>query len=715
MVARASVVLLCTARLALGPAGAQETPPRIPDLVIPVSTELVRIDVVVTDKGGKPRAGLTERDFVVLEDGQPQPIAQFDAIVADPPTTTTTTSASTASEAEEAGPERGASPRRVVLAVDDVHVEPGSLLRMKKMLDRHLERETGTEDLIALTTTTGNHYHDFTDDRFALRKAIGGLSVQNRALPWTDVPYITEYQAEKIERGDPEALRIAVEEIQNNRLSGDAEAEARSRAKMVYVESVNSARMTLESLNRVVRSLSGLPGRKVVVLFSDGFLAGLTTDGTAAFDIRRITDAGTRAGVVLYALDTRGLVATSAGRSASSRMPMTTGFNIRDNLEREGEHATRDAMSALVADTGGFLVQGGNDFASGLRRILKDTETYYAVAYEPTNTKRDGAFHKIEVRLPGVRDVRIRARKGYFAPDDRRLARAAGPAGAPVSARPAPSRMDAEMRRVLASPELPTALPVRLSADFVNMDGVGPQVVVTSQLDLNAVTFSRENQHRVGTVETAAAVFDESGAMVAVLEAERTAMDLTDASYAQALKDGLQYRKLASVKPGRYQVRLAVREEATGKEGGASQWVQVPDLAEGRLTLSNLFLLKDAESPPGDSASPGEAPSLRSSQASRRYMRGEKLYVQLYAYNSRKDESGATSLVAQAEIWRRGVFLAASAPQEIAPDDRNAPDVEHTRSIKLDPFPPGDYEVRILVTDQNSRQMTSRQAAFVIE
>ncbi|HEY7516182.1 MAG TPA: hypothetical protein VIC87_16955, partial [Vicinamibacteria bacterium] len=81
MFSRTSAVALCVAGLAHALA-AQEPPPRAPDLVIPVSTELVRIDVVVTDKGGKPRTGLAERDFVVLEDGQPQPIVQFDAIVA---------------------------------------------------------------------------------------------------------------------------------------------------------------------------------------------------------------------------------------------------------------------------------------------------------------------------------------------------------------------------------------------------------------------------------------------------------------------------------------------------------------------------------------------------------------------------------------------------------------------------------------------------------
>ena len=61
-------------------------PPRqTPDLLVPVSTEVVRIDVVVTDKGGKPKQGLSQESFEVLEDGQPQQIAQFEAFVSDPP------------------------------------------------------------------------------------------------------------------------------------------------------------------------------------------------------------------------------------------------------------------------------------------------------------------------------------------------------------------------------------------------------------------------------------------------------------------------------------------------------------------------------------------------------------------------------------------------------------------------------------------------------
>ena len=46
--------------VAVRPGGAQVPPRQTPDLLVPVSTEVVRIDVVVTDKGGKPKQGLSQ-------------------------------------------------------------------------------------------------------------------------------------------------------------------------------------------------------------------------------------------------------------------------------------------------------------------------------------------------------------------------------------------------------------------------------------------------------------------------------------------------------------------------------------------------------------------------------------------------------------------------------------------------------------------------------
>ena len=716
---------LAIAVVAVRPGGAQPPPRQTPDLLVPVSTEVVRIDVVVTDKGGRPRQGLGQESFVVLEDGQPQQIAQFEAFVSDPPPGPPGGAAASIPQAgadgEDARPARTIPPRRwVVLMVDDVHIEAGNLLRIKRSLDRFIDRELGPEDQLAIVTTSGTSglYQEFTDDREALRKSVARLSVQDRTPKSSGVPYITEYQAEQIDRGDQEALRVAVEEIVNFGLFQDAasaEVEARAAARAVLSESINNARLTLDTLDSVVRSLSELRGRKVLALVSDGFLPGLTTS-SGAYDIRRIGHEGTRAGVVIYALDTRGLVATSAGRSAASRMPMLAStFSAQDQMLRESEYATRDAMSALAADTGGFLVQGTNDLGAGLRRILKDTENYYLIAYESTNLKRDGSFRKLEVRLPGLRDVRIRARKGYFAPNDRKTSPSAVPATVAESVIDLEDRREAEMKMALTSLTPLSGIPVRLSADFVSVDAAGAQVVVSSHVDLSGVPFASTDGRHVATVDSAATVFDESGAVVGSLEPERAAMDLTAASYARVLQGGLQYQKAAPVKPGRYRVRFAVREDGGGKLGSASQWVQVPDLATGRLTLSSLFLLRKEDGPEETGAASGGAVSLRGAQALRRFKRGETLYVQHFAYNPGRDASGATNLVTQAEVWRGGALLASSAPESTAQGESGGPPVLHTRSVNLEPFGPGDYEVRIVVTDRNANEMTSRRVTFTIE
>ena len=315
-----------------------------------------------------------------------------------------------------------------MLAIDDVHMEFSSLVRFRKALERFLEEDLRPEDQVALVTTSGASAlsQEFTADRAVLRQTLSRLSAQGRRAEWTGVPHITEYQAELIEGGDPLALDAAVQEILQAGTFQDvasAEQEARAKARGILAEAVYNSRLTLETLESLCRGLSGLTGRKTLFFVSDGFLTGLAARGGAGFDIRRIADAGTRAGVVVYALDTRGLVASPPGASAASPLqvgPSTAG--MIEAMRRRSEDAVREAMNALAADTGGFLVENSNNLRAGLREMLKDTETYYVLAYEPTNTKRDGSFRRIDVRLPGVRDVKVRTRSGYFAPDDRRLA-----------------------------------------------------------------------------------------------------------------------------------------------------------------------------------------------------------------------------------------------------------------------------------------------------
>ena len=697
-------------------ASAQE-PPRA-QVLQPLRVEVVRIEVMVTERRGRAKAGLKQEDFAVFEDGKPQEIVQFQAFARPQRSTPAEPAAPPVAAEDDAEAEDLLPARYVVLVIDDVHMELANLVRVQKALNRFIEEDLGPEDQVALVTTSGARAlsQEFTADRAVLRQTLSRVRPQERRSGWSGVPYMSEYQAELIEAGDGLALDAAVQEIMTAGTFQDAnsaEALARQKARVILAEALYNSRLTLETLESLARGLAGLSGRKALFLVSDGFLTGLSARTGSGFDLRRIADASTRAGVAIYSLDTRGLIASPPAATASSltrTQPAT--IALIDAMQRRSEYATRDAMNALAADTGGFMVENSNNLRDGLAQMLKDSETYYVLAYEPSNTKRDGAFRKIEVRLPGVRDVKLRTRSGYLAPDERHASLAAASA-ADVAARRAEQRQ-AEMRTALYSLAPLRAIPVQLSADFVSVQSGVSQVVVSGHIDATTLPFMRQHQRYQATIETVAVVSDESGAVVATLETERTAMDLTRADYEQVLKQGLPYQKAATLEPGRYQVRLAAREDSTGLLGSAWQWVEVPDLAPGRLTLSSLFLLEESQATAA-TADPPAALDLRSAQALRRFHRGDSLYAQVYAYNPKRDASGAVNLVSQAEILRGGVTLGTAAPEPIEPGVAPGAPLPHTTRIRLRRFGPGDYELRLTVTDRNANAMTTRRVAFSID
>ncbi len=699
------------------PIRAQEPDPEKAQVIAPLRVEVVRLEAVVTDKHGRPQPGLEAKDFEVREDGKPQSIVQFQSFtrpargVPAPPASVTAPAAPADAE-EELLPAR-----YVVLVIDDVHMEFSSLARVRKALERFISEDLRPEDQVALVTTSGAGAvsQEFTADRGVLRQTLSRLSLQERHAGWSGVPYLSEYQAELIERNDPTALDAAVQEIMAAGQFQDvdsAEQQARSKARVVFAEAVYNARLTLEAIESLTRGLAGLSGRKAIFLVSDGFLTGMSAGSGLSFDLRRIADASTRAGVVLYALDTRGLIAAPPAASASSltRTPTATIGSI-EAMQRLSFAAMSDAMHALAANTGGFLVENSNNLRAGLRKILDDTETYYVLAYEPVNARRDGSFRKIEVSLPGIRGLKVRTRSGYLAPDDRRANQVAELSEA--GARRAEQR-HAEIRTALHSLAPLAGIPVRLSADFVSGDGGAMQLVVSGRVGVETLPFVKLRDRYQATIDAVAAVLDEEGAAVQTLPTERSAMDLSEAQYKQILAGGLPYQRATALPPGRYQVRLAVREEATGLLGSAWQRVEIPDLAPGRLTLSSLFLLEENRTNPVPQ-DPGGTPDLRSAQAVRHFHRGDSLYAQVYAYNPKRDATGEADLVSQAEILRGGVTLGTAAPEPMELGEPKDPPEPHTTRIKLQRFEPGEYELRLTVTDRIANAITSRRVGFTID
>ncbi len=698
-------LLLLSFGLAPAAFGSQEKPrPGAATTLPPVRSELVQLDVVVTGKDGACVPGIAAGEFEVLEDGRKQTLSHF-AAEQRPGLRTEAPAGATPGPAPASPPlsvPASPQPRRFVLVVDDLHTSPGSMAEARKAMARFVDEQVSQDDDVALATTSGaaGVYQDFTRDHQALHRAIERVESRYQPVEPGGTPYLSEYQAELIDRGDVEALNLAVREIlQTEDYLGDvgAREQAYAQARRMVFEIMARSGRALGAIEAVVRGLGTLSGRKVVVLVSDGFLVGLGAAENRGFDVRRIVDAATRAGVVLYALDTRGLIADVPGGEASFQGPaVLTAPGARISLQTRGNEAQRQSLNALAEDTGGFLVRNTNDLSRGFGQILRDNEAYYLLAYEPTNTARDGRFRRIEVRLPDRPGLRVRTRSGYFAPDDRKPA--AAEAGGSQSLR------ERELAQALGSLFPLEGVPIRMSADFIDLPPAGPQAVIRVHVDVAGVPFVPKGDRFEADVEIVGAVYGETGRLVGEVAGERAQLSLTEESYRRVMAEGLNLQKTVALGPGRYQVRLAAREATRSLLGSASEWVEVPDVKSRPLTLSSIFLLADG----------GAGGDVTDVQVDKVLHPGQGLHYVVQVYGPSLTGAQPSGVVLQAQIWQgtRLVGVTPKHPLALAPGESAA---KWSERISLAGFAVGSYELRVVVDEPEAKRSAQRSVAFLVK
>ncbi len=190
--------------------------------------------------------------------------------------------------------------------------------------------------------------------------------------------------------------------------------------------SLQQSRPILAALAALAEGLRPIPGKKTLVLFSQGFVTPAVLD----WQVQSTIDIANRANVAIYIIDSAGLRAGApasgalvpasplAGVSAitnqEQRIRAVGGETVFDNARQEGQSREYDILYRISGDTGGKFLKGNNDIGQGLERINQEIQSRYTLAYRSTNQNFDGTFRKvkIEVRRP---DAQIVSRSGYYA------------------------------------------------------------------------------------------------------------------------------------------------------------------------------------------------------------------------------------------------------------------------------------------------------------
>lgn len=678
------------------------------DDVVRITTNLVQIDAVVTDRDGRQVTDLRPEDFEILENDRPQPITNFSYVALTPGAQAV---ASPTRGRDDAG--RSAPPvppvrlrpeqvrRTYALVVDDLGLSFASVFFVRQAIKRFIDEQVQPGDLVAILRTGGGAgaLQQFTADRRQLHAAIErvrwnprGRGEVNTFRLLTGAPHTAENSG--LGRGNQ------ISEEANRRR--DETTGERDEQVDEFREEIFSVG-TLGALNFVVRGMRELPGRKAVVLFSDGFRM---REARVREAVRRLTDVATRASVVFYTIDPRGLQVPEMLTAADNTFDLSSQqIDSMLNARSRAFFESQDGPVFLAQQTGGLAVYNANDIERGLRRVLADQAGYYLIGYRPDNatfnpTRR---FNEVQIRLkrPGLR---VRTRAGFYGVTDR-------------EARPAPRTRSEQLAAALYSPFTSGDVRLRLTSIFGNDAQTGSFVRSVMHLDARDLTFVSEADgwHRT-VVDVVAITFGDNGRISDQVNRTET-IRVRGAGYTAALQNGLVYPLSVPVRqPGAYQLRVAVRDSATARTGSANQFVEVPDLRRNHLTLSGLIALGTNRPPqtsaPSPSAAPSpspqttggavETPDVQASPAVRRFHTGMFLDYGYEIYNARLDRAARRpQLVTQARLFRDGQQVFAGQPQ---PFDTGAQtDMERLRAagrILLGrELTPGEYILQVIVTD----------------
>ena len=686
---RLITVLLLTIAMAAAQAPAPRAfQPQPSNTVIRITVNLVQVDAVVMDSKDKPVTDLRKEDFVILQDGKPQVITNFSFI-------DTREGVARTAPAKPAPVVKGAKAppppppiatrpkqirRTVALVVDDLGLSFESIVHVRESLKKYVDREMQPGDLVAVIRTGAGmgSLQQFTSNKQMLYAAID--HVKYNAFGRVGISSFAPLQG-----AEPGAI--------------DTTNADNERAQIFSAG-------TLGAIQYVVEGLHELPGRKSVVLFSENLklMYGGEQSARVQDSIRRLGDAANRASVVIYSIDPRGLAYTGLTAADNTRGMTPRQINDVPMQRSQDMFESQEGMAILAHETGGLFMQNTNDIDGALRHVLEDGNGYYLIGYHPDAGTFDAKtgrpkFHRMQVRVKRA-GLRVRARSGFFGTSDREF-------------EPVPRTRLAQIARAMASPIGAGAIQLRLTTLFSLDLKNGSYLNSMLFIDPRQLLFTDEpdDVHKA-VFDIVAVTFGDNGQQVDGTDRTWT-LRLKGDRYRDVLKNGLVYSvHLPVKKPGAYQVRVVLRDAGSELLGSASQFIQIPDIAKGRLALSGIVLHGDQpQSTPSAGADPAteghqSAADPNASPAVRIFRPGTAVTYGYQVLNAQAGPNQKTDLEVQTRLFRDGeeVFEGKPKPMQIL----DQPDPKHMISggqLALGGrITPGDYVFQVIVTDKLAKE-----------
>jgi VWFA-related protein len=687
--------------------------------VVVISSNLIQIDAAVTDKNGKPVADLKAEDFEIYENGEKQEITAFSFVSVASPNTATENKENAKSDRLKNSNAPPVPPvrlrpeqvrRTIALVVDDLGLSFESTAYVRGALKKFVDEQMQPNDLIAIIRTGGGigALQSFTSDKRQLYAAIEKVrwNPSGRAGIAAFAP-IEQTFDEMVEqaKGESGGEDDAEEKMtkRNSSVAGDVET---LRQDVFAVG-------TLGALNFIVKGMNQLPGRKSVVLFSDGFrIFNRLSDGGSDQNLRilnalrRLTDLANRASVVVNTVDARGL--QTLGLTAADNPSGLTGDQIEQRLtDRRNElFDTQEGLNYLAQQTGGRAFRNNNDISGAIEKVLDDQKSYYLLGYQPdgeTFDPKTRRYNKLVVKLKRP-DLRVRYRSGFFGINE----------SEERAATMNTSRIQ-QLYSALSSPFASGEIELRMISLFGNTHQQGSfmrSMIHVKGDDLKFVA-EKDGWHRA-TFDILAITFGDNGSVIGQVNRTENIRARTEA-LEDIKKYGFVYNLLVETKkPGAYQLRVALRDAETARTGSANQFVEVPNLQKKRLALSGIIL--DNFKLQGERETENELDS-QTDTSRRRFQTGTGLSFAFVVYNAKPNpaSNNQPNLFLQYKLFRDGKEIFASKESVIEINGQtDFARIAASRALSLAKnMQPGEYVLQITIKDAAAKDKRNTATQWI--
>jgi len=660
---------------------------------------------MVFDKKGGFVRNLKPEQFELTVEGKPQPITFFEQVLAGSSREVRLFSREAAEP--DSLPVNQTRGRTIVFFIDDLHLSLDSLGRTRKALSQFIDNEMTENDQVAIASTSGDigFLQQFTDYKPVLHAAADRLTQHPYKISdLTDsrTP-MSEYTALTIERNDdPGVLDFYVERCLREAYPlryrrETCEMQIKTRARDMLLQAASVIMNTYASLESLMQSARALPGRKLVFFFSDGFLLDTGPRNKSPREkLSEITDAALRSGVVVYTIDARGLF--SGQLDATNNVAFDKQNRLESTSLREGA-AMQDALNALAGDTGGRALRNQNYFDRWINKILDETSEYYLLAWRPTN--RDEAlssFKNLVVRVTDHPEYEVRLPRGFLTGSPRTTPK-------PIAEIQSPAQSHQELQRALTSLNPKREVVTSLSAVYLDTPEHGPVLTTSVEVANETLSYQAKDGKQIATVEVVGVVVNDHGKPAGSFQ---TRLNINGLSDRENQSSSSIYNSRLPLSPGLYQVRVATRDINSGRVGSAQQWVEIPNLAQGRLNLSSVLLgLQNV----------GPAKEQVQFSVDHRFARQEHLGFMAFVYNATRGPGGLStpSLSFQARLLKMGQPVLNTPWQKISLTSQDQARIVCNGDLLLKSVPAGRYIFELTVTDELNKTSVSQQTRIRIE